>query len=82
MGFLRKLDRSAELVSGMADRLGIDMTEALLADADRAGPQLRTMVMTCTGCREQGACTRLQAEHDHLDAPPSYCLNGARFKQG
>lgn len=80
MGFLRKLDQSFALVSGMAERLDLDLRQALLADADRAAPQLRAMVMACSGCRHQGDCARLQAGCDHLDAPPDYCRNAERFR--
>ncbi len=76
MGLFSKLDRSTQLVAGMAERLGADLDSPVSRDPERAAQAYRAMVLRCTKCSDPVACTRLQAEHDHLDQAPSYCLNG------
>ena len=71
--FFEKLNRSADLVKGMADRTGHDLTDPTEAS------HFKQMVMACTACSDQDACTRLQAETKTLDAAPAYCRNAARF---
>lgn len=71
--FFAKFDRSADLVKGMAERTGHDLSDPLHAS------QFKQMVMACTACADQEACTRLQAETETLDAAPVYCRNAARF---
>ncbi|MEL0438705.1 DUF6455 family protein [Phycobacter sp. K97] len=75
MGLIKKLEHSTDLVNGMADRLGIDMGEIIARDPEHEGPKLMRAIMRCSHCEDQGGCTRLQAEHDHLDAAPAYCQN-------
>lgn len=73
MVFFAKLARSADLVSGMAERTGLDLTEPGHAMA------FKQMVFACAGCTDQDGCTGLQAANDSLDRPPAYCRNAARF---
>lgn len=79
MGLIKKLETSSDLVNGMADRLGIDMGEIIARDPEQEGPKLMRAIMRCSHCEDQGGCTRLQAEHDHLDAAPDYCQNKEDF---
>jgi len=79
MGLMRKLFRSADLVNGMSQRLGIDQAERLSRDPDGEGRRLMQMVARCAACRQQPACAALQAGHDQLAACPSYCENRACF---
>ncbi len=69
----KSLDKSADLVRGMADRTDTDLSTPL------AVSQFRQMVLACSGCTDQDGCAKLQAENDHLDAAPGYCRNAARM---
>lgn len=80
MGFLNRIDRSAELVTGMAERLDHSLADRIAADPETYGPAFRKMVLSCTGCRDQAECARLQAENRHLDAAPAYCRNRQVFE--
>ena len=71
--FFERLNRSADLVKGMAKRTGADLF------APHHAGQFRQMVMACAACSNHEACTQLQAENDTLDLAPSYCRNAARF---
>lgn len=64
---------AAELVRGMAQRTGFDLSEIPKA------LQFRTMVRACQGCTSPGECAKLQASNDALDTPPSYCRNADRL---
>lgn len=75
MGIFSKLSASADLVNGMADRLGADMADLLGRDPEMQGPKLRTMVLRCSSCEDQGACARLQASGNTLATAPDYCQN-------
>ncbi len=83
MGFFAKIDKSVDLMNGLAERMDVDLTAQILANPDTAAQTYRSMVMACSGCSAQDACTKLQATHAHLDQAPDYCrnraaLNGAR----
>ena len=75
MGYLEKLARSADLVQGMARRVGADLTEHVDLRGDGAALDFREIVLRCAGCPEQAACARLQAETERLSAAPDYCRN-------
>ena len=75
MGFFRKFAQSPDLVGGMAERLGIDMTARMLRDPEIEAPRFRSMALRCAACAGQAGCAQLQAENAHLDAPPGYCRN-------
>ncbi len=71
--FFEKFDGSADLVKGMAERTGHDLSDPATAS------NFKQMVMACTGCSDQDGCTRLQAENETLNAAPAFCRNAARF---
>ena len=75
MGIFSKLSDSANLVHGMADRLGADLSGPVLRNPDRAAIEYRAMVLRCATCSDQPGCTVLQASCTHLDHAPDYCLN-------
>jgi hypothetical protein len=75
MTLFQKMSESTGLVSGMAERLDIDITERMAQDADSFGRSYLNMVMRCAKCSDHEACTRLQDENPALDAAPSYCEN-------
>lgn len=74
MTFFQKMSDSTGLVSGMAERLDIDL-EARMAHPETAGPSYLNMVMRCATCGAHESCTHLQDENPMLDAAPDYCMN-------
>ena len=77
MRYFDTLDRSANLVQGMAERLGIDLMRSDAIQAEVT--QFRSLVLNCSRCAEQGACTTLQADNSRLEQAPDYCRNFAGF---
>ena len=77
MAFFSKIDKSADLMFGLSERMDIDLGSQVLANPERAGRAYRSMVLRCTGCSDQAGCATLQRTHDHLDRAPEYCRNGA-----
>ncbi|MBJ6370698.1 DUF6455 family protein [Sedimentitalea arenosa] len=75
MGLISKLSRSTDLVNGMADRLGTDLGAMLAVDPELEAPRLRRMVLRCSTCTDQDACTRLQSANGMLSEAPDYCRN-------
>lgn len=74
MSIFQKISESTGLVSGMAERLGVDM-QARMTQPDLAARSFRDMVTRCATCSEHAACTRLQEENPLLEAAPDYCRN-------
>lgn len=81
MSIFQKISESTGLVTGMAERLGVDM-QARMAQPDPAARSLRDMVTRCASCPEHAACTRLQEDNPALDAAPAYCRNADVFARG
>ena len=75
MSFFSKLGSSADLVTGMSDRLGVDFRAAVLRNPDRAAQDYRSMVLRCSSCTDQVDCAERQANATSFDAAPEYCLN-------
>lgn len=75
MTFFQKMSDSTGLVSGMAERLDINLEGRMASDAETAGRSYLNMVMRCANCSEHDACSRLQDENPLLDAAPDYCRN-------
>ena len=80
MTYFNKMSESTGLVSGMAERLGIDI-EDRMKTPELAGRTYLNMVMRCANCSEHSACTKLQDENPLLDAAPDYCMNGDVLKR-
>lgn len=75
MGLLSRLDRHADLVHRMAERLGIDLVEATQR-GEVSEEALRSVVLTCTGCHQTGDCESWLAEHSGgANETPDYCRN-------
>jgi hypothetical protein len=70
----RKIGRSAELMTGMADRLGVPLDGP---DPEASAQRFMRLTLACVGCAGQDDCARLQAENRRLDAAPDYCRNKA-----
>jgi hypothetical protein len=68
-----RLNQSIDLVRGMADRTDTDL--ATPANAAR----FRSMVLRCSACDQQDACTKLQSETTRLETVPGYCRNADIF---
>lgn len=75
MGLADRMAPSADLMTGMMDRLGkVAVGENENASLARAH-QIRNMVFRCSACPEPAACAALQRTVQHLDAPPLFCPN-------
>jgi hypothetical protein len=75
MGMFDKLDKSADLVIGMAQRVGHDVRGTLIASPHASGAPFAAMVYRCSSCTEQDACAALQHDNQQLESPPDYCRN-------
>ncbi|WP_415403432.1 DUF6455 family protein [Tateyamaria sp. SN3-11] len=74
-----KLAQSADLMTGILDRIGKTLV-APGAHASRANAQAaRNMVYRCAACPDQDGCRRLQATALHLERPPLFCTNAERL---
>lgn len=80
MGLFSRISQSANLVHGMAARLGTDVANPILRNADQAAPAFRAMILRCSACTDQAACADLQARNAHLEAAPDYCMNKAELE--
>lgn len=75
----KRLDRHANLVTRMADAVGVDIVEQVQRGAVSEN-QLASMVTRCVGCSEAEACEHwLQAHPDGADSTPGYCRNTNLF---
>lgn len=79
MGFLSRLSESSDLVSTMAERLGINIGDAILETGDQAAIAYRQAVLRCAGCQHKGECRSLLGSETSLDKAPSYCRNHGQF---
>ncbi|SEI99569.1 hypothetical protein SAMN05444007_10393 [Cribrihabitans marinus] len=75
MKLFSRMDRSADLVNGMAERLGFGLSDRIAAAPDVEGPRFAAMVRRCSACSDQPGCTALQSTNPRLDLAPDYCLN-------
>lgn len=75
MGLFRKISHSADLVKGMAERVGADFDASNAASPETEVSRYRSAVFGCSTCRAQGECQQLQDSCTHLDAAPDYCVN-------
>lgn len=75
MGLFSKVAGSTDLMQGMADRLGVNLSDALCNAPETEALKYRNAVIRCSFCADQKACAELQARNDHLDDTPSYCMN-------
>jgi hypothetical protein len=80
MLWMNRFDKHADLVNRMAETLGVDLTEEMLRG--HLPPQdLRTTVLNCISCSEDGACSGWLEEHaGGSDVTPPYCRNKARLE--
>lgn len=76
MGFFDRLAKHEALFQGMNDRLGVDMADLVLTDAENA-KTYRNAVLTCTSCTHGEACTAWQQSHAQASQTPDYCRNKA-----
>jgi len=78
---LSKLERHESLVSGMADRRGVDFSEAMLR-GELSGNELRSAIFRCTACSDPDGCEQWQQEHSAGAAEtPGYCRNASLFSR-
>ena len=81
MGYFHKLSESAGLVGGMAERLGIKLSDRIAAAPELETAAFAQLVRRCASCDSHAECTRLQDDNLMLDAAPDYCLNKDVFKK-
>ncbi|MFD2174487.1 DUF6455 family protein [Rhodobacter lacus] len=79
----KTLNRHAALMNRMAQVLGINLTERMIA-GKISGEEWREAVVRCTNCSDPGECMHWLAEHAEagtdpnappIAAAPSYCTN-------
>jgi len=75
MGWISKIANSADLASGMMDRLGSSFAQDILDSPETGVHKYASVVFRCAGCPDQEGCAKLQAENAHLDHAPSFCRN-------
>lgn len=75
MTLASKMARSADLMTGIIDRMGKTALGPDDVPSLAHGRRLRNMVLRCTTCPDPQGCAALQATVTHLDAPPVYCPN-------
>ncbi len=75
MGLFSKMAESADLMNGMAVRLGADLPAYLERDPEINAASYRAMIYRCSTCTDQEGCRTLQATHDRLDRAPAFCRN-------
>ncbi len=75
MGLFSRISRSADLMKGMAERVGADLEAVTLANPETEVARYRSAVLSCSTCREQDACQKLQQGCTELDEAPAYCVN-------
>lgn len=81
MGLFSKVGQSSDLVNGMADRLGVDFSDAILRDPEIEAQKYRRAVMRCSQCSNQTGCVALQGGTSQLEQTPEYCMNTDLFNQ-
>lgn len=74
MKFFKKMDQHSDLMGTMSQKVGVDWADVLVEHPEMA-QKYRNAVMTCTHCKEVGACKGWLAEHDKAPEAPEYCLN-------
>jgi len=73
------MKRHAGLVDQMADCLGLDLEEEILA-GQLAPESLCDEVLRCTGCSNPDGCEAWMSKHvGQAEAPPIICRNGDVF---
>lgn len=73
------LKRHIDLVDRMANTMGVDLEEKIMAGQMRPS-DLSDAVLACTGCANPEACGHwLAAQGGSAEAGPDYCRNGDLF---
>ena len=73
-----RFTKHAKLVSNMADKVGVDLTEEMMR-GKLESEDLRMMVHRCEGCTDPEACIHLLEHGAPSEFPPSYCRNADTF---
>jgi len=81
LGF-SKLNQHVGLVNKMAERLGVDLSEAMQEGRIAPG-DLRASVLRCTGCADPAECMHFLVEHaaTGAEAAPGFCRNRQLFTE-
>lgn len=78
MKLFRKIDRRADMMSSMAEKVGVDWSKLVTRDPEMA-VDYRSAVLTCFGCQHEGACVKWQALHESSEQTPRFCPNSDRL---
>lgn len=81
MEYFRKMSEAATLVSGMAERLDVDIADRMASAPDEQARSYATMVRRCAHCDQHENCMQLQENNPALDAAPDYCRNRDVFQR-
>lgn len=74
MEHLSILRRHADLLDNMANKLGVDLEESVMA-GKMEFDGIADAVLRCTGCNHPDHCTSLLAQGEALSEAPDYCQN-------
>ena len=75
MLWANRIAASADLMTGMINRLGKAATNENHAPTTAHANMIRNMVLRCNACPEPAACAALQRTVQCLDQPPLFCPN-------
>jgi len=73
-----RFTKHAKLLTRMADKVGVDLTEEMQRSKLDA-EDLRMMVHRCEGCTDPDACIHLLENGAPTQFPPSYSRNAETF---
>jgi len=80
MSFFQRIDEHADLMTRMAETLGVGLDEAV-TDGRLSENCLSGAYLRCIGCREAEACSGFLAENaEGAEAAPDYCRNASLFE--
>lgn len=78
MNLFKKLDRHADLMATMSEKVGVDLGEELVRH--HLSPEhYRSAVLRCARCQSVGACLAWQKGNETAEAAPAFCENRALF---
>ncbi len=80
MGLLNWMNHRADVMTKMAQTLGVDFSEKIVAN-ERVAAQYKDAVLRCSMCKHEGDCTGWMAENQNADHTPSYCSNKALLER-
>ena len=72
---LKKLNKHADLMSKMTEKVGLELGDELLS-GKLSAIEIRDAVVTCTHCKNVSDCQKfLDDANANVEHAPEYCLN-------